>query len=87
MTDAGIPSETLAPTFFSFAAPARTSAPIIQRLNAELNRALTSADVSGKLTGIGLIPKPGTPEDAVRTVTADIARFRALAASIGLKPE
>lgn len=87
LTEAGIPSETLAPTFFSFAAPAGTAAPVIQRLNAELNRALTSADVSGKLTGIGLIPRPGAPDDAVRTITADIARFRALAASIGLKPE
>ncbi len=87
LSEAGIPSETLAPTFFSFAAPAGTPPTIVTRYNRELNSALAQPDVSEKLTGIGLIPKGGTPQDAERTIAQDIARFRALATAIGIKPE
>lgn len=87
LTETGTPSSTLAPTFFSFAAPSGTPASIVERLSSELKRAIASPDVTQKLTGIGLIPKGGSPEDAVRTISDDIKRFGALVASIGITPE
>ena len=87
LSEAGIPSAILAPTFFSLAAPAGTATSIIVRLNAELNKALKQPDINEKLTAIGLIPKGGSPEDAARVIAEDIARFRALVTSIGIKPE
>ena len=87
IVQAGFPLETLAPTFFSFATPAGTAEAIIARLNGELRRALAQPAVADKLVGVGLIPKPGAPEDALRVIAQDIVRFRALAESLGIKPE
>lgn len=87
LAETGYPPETLAPTFFSFAAPAGTAPAIVSRLNSELNRALSQPDVSEKLSGVGLVPKGGTPEEAIRVIAADIERFRSLTTSIGIKPE
>ncbi len=51
--------------------PAGTPRPIIERMNAEMNRALRAADVREKLNAAGLDPVGGTPEEFVRLIRAE----------------
>ena len=87
MAEAGLPADTLVPTFFALAAPAGTPAPIVARLHAELARAAAAPEVVEKLTAIGLVPIGSTPEAAARLVAQYVARFGALVKSIGIAPE
>jgi tripartite-type tricarboxylate transporter receptor subunit TctC len=87
LAEAGITGEVLHPTWFAFATPAGTPPAIVTRLNAEMKRALAAPDVTEKLLANGLVPVGGSPDAMARTVATDIARFAALAQSIGLKAE
>ena len=87
MTEAGGGKDTLIPTFFALAAPARTPRAISTRLHAELKRAAASADIVDKLAANGLIASGSSPEAMQGIVAQDIAQFRVLAKSIGIKPE
>src|SRR5712691_7217340 len=59
--EAGFPLEVI--TSFSVVAPAGTPAPIVQRLAAEIARAMRSAPVAGKLEAQALIPVFDTPAE------------------------
>lgn len=87
LAEAGGGADTLIPTFFALAAPAGTPPAIVAKLNAELQKAVTSPEVAQKLLAAGLIPGSGTPEAAASIVKQDVARFGALVKSIGIKPE
>lgn len=79
--------DVMVSTFFALAAPAGTPQAIVARYNAELRAALDTPAVVDKLTAVGLVPAPSTPEAATKTVENDIARFGALVKSIGIKAE
>ena len=49
--------------FSSMLAPAGTPAPVITRMNAELVKALRSPDITSRLTEIGGVPAPSSPEE------------------------
>lgn len=53
--------------------PARLPAEITQRLNAEVNKALASAEMRDKLTPQGLLLTPGSVEDFVKFQREDMA--------------
>lgn len=86
LAEQGMP-DVMVSTFFALAAPAGTPRPIIERLNAELKAALAESAVAAKITGVGLVPAPSTPEAAAKLVADDIARFGALVKAVGIKPE
>lgn len=56
-------------------APAGTPAPIVARLNAEVNKALQAADVREKITAQGVSVVGGTSEAFARFVQTDYARW------------
>ena len=85
--EAGGGTDTLLPTFWGFAAPAGTPAPIIARLNGELKRALALPDVMEKLEQNGLVPAYSTPEALGTTMANDIAHFGKLVKAIGITPQ
>ena len=85
--EAGGSTDTLLPTFWGFAAPARTPAPIIERLSAELKRALALPDVMEKLEQNGLVPAYSTPEALGNVMADDIAHFGKLVKAIGITPQ
>jgi len=87
LAEAGVGGEVLIPTWFAFAAPAGTPPDVVARLNAEMRRALAAPDAAAKLNASGLVPVGGSPDAMTRTVADDIARFAAIAQSIGLKAE
>ncbi len=73
--------------WFGFFAPAKTPKPIVEALNRAINKALTSPDVVAKLSGIGMDPTTGTPEDFAKMVASDYAKWGPIVTASGFKPE
>jgi tripartite-type tricarboxylate transporter receptor subunit TctC len=55
--------------------PARTPAPIVQRLNAEIDKALRDASVTGLAQKLGLTLVGGTPQQLAQVQQADSAKW------------
>ncbi len=73
--------------WFGFFAPAKTPRPIVDSLNRAINKALTSPDVVAKLSGLGMDPATGTPEDFAKIVATDYAKWGPIVTASGFKPE
>jgi tripartite-type tricarboxylate transporter receptor subunit TctC len=73
--------------WFGFFAPPRTPKPIVDQLNAAINKALQSPDVVQKLSGLGMDPATGTPEQFAKIVADDYAKWGPIVKASGLKPE
>lgn len=58
--------------------PAGTPRAIIDRLNREIHAAVNSPQVKQRFQELGVEPRLSTPEDMVKSVTAEIARWNAL---------
>jgi len=71
--------------WFGLFAPAGTPRPVILKLNAEIVKTLKAADIRERLSGHGLIPGGGTPEDLGRFLSEEIARWRKLIHEAGIK--
>ena len=87
LAEAGIDEDVLASTYFAFAVPAGTPRAIVERLHAEMRRAVAASDVADRLGNAGLDPTGGTPEDLAETVRRDIPRFRKIIQDVGIQPE
>ncbi len=69
-------------------APAGTARPIIERLNAEINRILADpAIVKEKLTPVGIEPLGSTPEKFAEVIRVDIGRYAKIVKDARIKPE
>ena len=62
-------------TTHGFWAPAGTPAPVIERLNREINRALTLPAVAEAIRGLGAEPTPMTPAQFGAVIQADSRRY------------
>jgi len=82
----GLPGMDIA-LWYGVVAPAGTPAPIVQRLNAELNRILELSDVRKTLADQGAEVAGGTPEDFAAFMRAEIARWGPVVKAAGIKPE
>jgi tripartite-type tricarboxylate transporter receptor subunit TctC len=63
------------PNWFGLVVPARTPAPIVARLNAEVQKALDMPDVREKLSQLGFQILGGPPEKFKATIAADTAKW------------
>ena len=61
--------------WYAYLAPAATPRPIIERLNAELVRALKAPDVREQLDRQGVEPQPGTPEELRKYMERELATW------------
>ena len=68
-------------------APRGTPEPIIQRMNAELQAAIKTADVQSKLTASGIESAGGSVADFVAFITTERQRLGALAAKAKMSAE
>ena len=87
MTEVGGGDDTFVPTYFGFAAPAGTPRAIVNKLNAEIRKALAQKDIIDRLSGAGLDATGSSPEEMADTVKRDVARFGVLVKAIGIEPE
>lgn len=67
-----------ADTVFGFYAPAGTSADIVTKLNAEINRALATQAVTERIRSLGGEPLPLSPAQFTARITDDSKRFGAI---------
>ena len=73
--------------WFGLLAPARTSRPVIAKLNREIVRILDEPEAKARWAPIGLDPRPTAPEAFDRLIAADIATFTRLASTANIKAE
>ncbi len=86
IAEAGVPGY-LAPTWTGVIAPAGVPRPIVDKLNAAINKALTSDSFKEKFAKIGDEPAGGTPEDFAATIKADSAKWGDVVRRSGAKLE
>ena len=75
--------ETVA--WFGVLAPAGTPKDVINRLSVEIAKIARSPDMRERLAGMGAEPVGGTPEEFGAVMARDIAKWTALAKSVGIK--
>ena len=68
-------------------APAGVPRPIVDKLNAAINKALVSAAFKEKFATIGDEPAGGTPEDFAATIRIDSAKWADVIKRSGAKLE
>jgi tripartite-type tricarboxylate transporter receptor subunit TctC len=71
----------------ALAMPAGAPAPIVARLNREMNEILRSADAKDALVAQGMEPAPGPPSDVTARILADTDKWRAVVAKTGIRAE
>ena len=72
-------------TWYGIFGPARTPAPIVSRLNAEIAKALADAGVKQRLGSQGLEPVTMTPQEVGQYTERDLDRWTRLVERAGLK--
>lgn len=74
--------------WFGIFAPGGTPAPIVQRMNEELNKAMGTPEMRQRFADQNmLLPPAKSAEQFAATVRGDIQRWQGLAKAINLKPE
>jgi tripartite-type tricarboxylate transporter receptor subunit TctC len=72
-------------TWFGLAMPKGTPDAVIAKVNAEVDKALAAPDVREKLATMGVdAAAPGTPADFGKFLAEDYARWKKIAASLGI---
>jgi tripartite-type tricarboxylate transporter receptor subunit TctC len=74
-------------SWFGLAAPAGTPKAVIERLNAELNKALGAPDLRRRFQEMAATPEPGTPEQMRAFAAAETLRWREVVKASGAKVE
>src|SRR5450631_304832 len=84
VADQGVPGFS-ALSWWGVIAPAHTPAPILKRMNEELNKALKDPKVASSLTDQGIEIVGGPPEELDRFLRAEIAKWAAVVKENGIK--
>ncbi len=82
LAESGYPSFVM-PGWGGLMAPAATPQPILDKINAEVQRALKDPKIAAKLLAVGIEPPPATTDAAV-FIKEDIARWTGFVDQIGL---
>ena len=86
VAEAGVPGYE-AVIHYGMVAPAGTPRAIVERLNAELRAALTSADVQARIADEGGDALTGTPEQQAADIDQEETKWGALVRKLGLRAE
>ncbi|MFM9969120.1 MAG: Bug family tripartite tricarboxylate transporter substrate binding protein [Burkholderiales bacterium] len=82
-----IPGYEPPPTWASYFGPAGMQAGLVQRLNAEMVKIVTSPDIRAKIEASGTVVSPSTPEELGDMVKRDIVSVGKVVKLVGIKPE
>ena len=73
--------------WYGILAPAGTPRPIVDRLNAEIQKALASPDMRGRLAKSGVDPITSTPEQFASHIRSEAVRYARIIKDAGIKPQ
>jgi tripartite-type tricarboxylate transporter receptor subunit TctC len=76
-----------ATAWFGIGMPKGSPRAAIERLNAEVNRALADPGMQKKLAELGGRPIPGSPEDFGKVMAEETARWEKVVKASGARPE
>jgi tripartite-type tricarboxylate transporter receptor subunit TctC len=74
-------------TWYAMFAPAGTPAPIVERLNRDLNDFLKEKDVRDVLEKQGLVPEGGAPQELGERVKRELARWTRVVKAAGIRAD
>lgn len=74
-----------ADAWFAFYAPAATPRDVVEKLNAEINRALRNAEVAQRLRGTGFEPATRSVEEMARFHRAEVTRWGEMIRATGVR--
>ena len=86
IAESGLPGYDVQ-SWFGLNAPAKTPAPIVSKLNAEVNKALASKDVQDRLAELGAVATTMSPSEFGTFIEAEIKRWAPIVKESGAKPE
>jgi tripartite-type tricarboxylate transporter receptor subunit TctC len=84
VAEAGVPGYELS-GWFGLVAPAKTPQGVVDRLSAEVKKAVADARLKDRLTEQGLDVVGSTPEEMLAVMTADTKKWREVIAATGAK--
>lgn len=73
--------------WYGVLAPAGTPAPIINRLNSEVHKAILSSDMKERLSTVGIEPLLNTPEQFASFIQTETARYAKVIKSAGIRAD
>jgi tripartite-type tricarboxylate transporter receptor subunit TctC len=86
IAEAGVPGYSI-DSWYGIVAPAKTPPAIVNKLNAEIVRALKSPSVAAHLAKEGSVPVGSSPAEFASTIQAEIAKWAKVIAAAKLKFE
>ena len=84
MDESGFPGFDVT-TWWGMFVPAETPAAVIDRLNSETAKIMTSPDVGEKLHAIGTVPLSGTPAEFAEVIKKETPYWAQLIKAAGIK--
>jgi len=86
MAQAGLPGAEVV-AWYGLIAPAGTPRPVVERLNAELRKALALPEVRAQLASAGADPSNDGPEAFTRLVDAELERWQRVITHANIRME
>ena len=86
VTEAGL-SGYEASVWWGLVAPANTPPEIVQQLNAEINKALANPANANKLSELGVVVTPGTPDQFAAFIKSQTELWSGVVKTAGIKPD
>jgi tripartite-type tricarboxylate transporter receptor subunit TctC len=86
MAEAGGPALESS-TWVLFLAPAATPRDIVNRMSAEVAKAISASDIKNRFDSLGIEPVGNTPEQAGKFLADEIAKWSKVITTAGVKPE
>lgn len=86
VAEAGVPGFEF-DTWYGLFAPAKTPRPILNRLSKEVSRILALPDVKERFAVRGAVPKPSSPEQFDRFVSAEVQKLGKVVRAAGVKAQ
>ena len=74
-------------TWYAFVAPAATPRPVIEKLNADIDRSLGKPEIRQRLLALGLDVRPSKPEYVDALVKSEIDKWGRIARDVKIEPQ
>lgn len=83
LSESGVPGFD-ASSWNGVSVPAKTPPAIVERLAAEIQKAVASPEVQKELQGLGMVARASTPEQMTQRMTSDMAKWKAVIDKAGI---